>query len=106
MNDYTGRWRITTMEMWDQGYVDLMEPGLFQFGSDGMGSFVFGAVRGWLDMRVSEREPAVEFTWQGECEGDDMRGRGWFSFESPNQGTGMLFIHAGDESGVTIERGT
>jgi hypothetical protein len=46
MNEFAGRWRITAMEMWDQDYVDLVEPGFFEFGSDGMGSFVFGAVHG------------------------------------------------------------
>lgn len=104
VNEFVGRWRISAMEMWDQDYIDLLEPGFFEFGSDGLGSFVFGAVRGWLDARVSERGARVDFTWQGECEGDDVFGRGWFTLESENQAGGMLFIHAGDESGVTIVR--
>ena len=104
MKQFVGRWRITAMEMWDQDYVDLVEPGFFEFGSDGMGAFVFGAVRGWLDARVSDRGARLEFTWQGECEGDDMSGRGWFTFEGGDQADGMLFIHAGDESRVTIGR--
>jgi hypothetical protein len=33
-----------------------------------------------------------------------MSGRGWFTFQGANRADGMLFIHAGDESGVTIER--
>jgi len=32
------------MEMWDQDFVDLIEPGYFQFDEDGLGFFVFGAV--------------------------------------------------------------
>lgn len=94
------------MEMWDHDYVDLVEPGFFEFGSDGMGSFVFGAVSGWLDARVPDGEPLLEYTWQGECESDDICGRGWFRLNTAKTCKGMLFIHAGDESGVTIERET
>jgi len=52
MKEIAGRWRITAMDTWDQDYVDLIEPGFFAFDYNGMGSFVFGAVRGWLDTRV------------------------------------------------------
>jgi len=104
MEEFVGRWRITAMDMWDQDYVDLVEPGFFEFGSDGMGSFVFGAVRGWVDARMADRGSRLEYSWQGDCEGDDMCGRGWFELQGRGQADGMLFIHAGDESGVTIER--
>ena len=92
------------METWAQDYVDLIEPGYFAFDDDGLGEFVFGAVRGWLDVRVSIREPRLEYSWQGVSEGDELCGRGWFEFETPLHGEGRLFIHCGDESGVIIGR--
>ena len=106
MHDFIGRWRITWMETWDQDYVDLIEPGYFEFTEDGLGSFVFGAVRGFVDVRVSTSRPYLEYSWQGVSEGDDYCGRGWFEFGTPFKGEGRLFIHCGDESGITIERQT
>jgi len=49
-----GRWRITWMETWDQDFVDLIEPGHFRFDDNGLGYFIFGAVEGQLDYRLSE----------------------------------------------------
>ena len=104
MHEFTGRWRITHMGTWAQKFVDLIEPGYIEFTEDGLGELVFAAVRGGIDVRVSTREPFLEFSWQGVSEGDEYCGRGWFEFPTPDQGEGMLFIHCGDESTVTIER--
>ncbi|WP_203434317.1 hypothetical protein [Nitrosococcus halophilus] len=93
------------METWPQEYVDLEEPGYFEFTED-KGEFVFGAMRGWLDVRVSTRVPMLEFTWQGVWERDEYCGRGIFEFPDPDHGEGMFFIHSGDESAVKIERKT
>lgn len=92
------------MEAWAQDYVDLVEPGYFEFTEDNLGEFVFGALKGWLDVRVSMRRPFLEYSWQGVCEGDDHCGRGWFEFPTPMKGEGRFFIHCGDESGIRIER--
>jgi hypothetical protein len=104
MNEFVGRWRITHMAMWDQSYIDLVEPGYFLFGDNNQGEFVFGVVRGWLDIRVSTRYPMLEYSWQGDCEGDLICGRGIFEFPDPNHGEGTLYIHDSDESAITIER--
>jgi len=104
VHDFVGKWRITWMSNWDQDYVDLVEPGYFAFTDDGLGEFVFGAVKGWVDARVSTRVPYMEFSWQGECEGDDLCGRGKIEFTTPFKGEGEIFIHNGDESEFIIER--
>ena len=104
MHEFVGRWKIKSMETWPQDYVDLDVPGFFEFFEDRLGKFVFGAMIGFIDVRVSHREPFLEYSWQGECEGDDYSGRGWFEFPTPNEGFGKLFIHNGDESGIEIER--
>jgi hypothetical protein len=44
-----GKWRITSMELWDAAFIDLLGPGYIRFDADGGGEFVFGAVQGGLD---------------------------------------------------------
>ncbi len=104
MNYFLGRWKITWMDMWDQDYIDLVESGYFLFNEDNLGEFVFGAVRGWLDVRVSTRQPMLEYSWQGESEGDQLCGRGVFEFADPDHGEGIIYIHNSDESAIRIER--
>lgn len=38
-NPFMGRWRIVSMEMWDQDYVDEEEEGYFEFTDNGWGEF-------------------------------------------------------------------
>jgi hypothetical protein len=104
MHDFVGRWNIVEMSAWPQHHVDLIEPGYFEFDENGLGEFVFGAVKGFLDVRVSHRTPLLEYSWQGVSEGREYCGRGSFVFDTPNKGVGMLFIHCGDESHVIIQR--
>lgn len=104
MHEFIGRWRIEEMETWPKEYVDLVEDGFFSFEEEEDGEFVFGALHGWLDVRVSGQEPFLEYSWQGVCEGDELCGRGWFKFDTPDTGEGMFFIHSGDESAVIISR--
>lgn len=103
MQEFNGRWRITWMETWPQDYVDLVEPGYVRFtGTEG--EFMFGAVRGWLDVRYSEVERRVDFSWQGDDEGDECCGRGWFVLGDGGKAEGRLFIHMGDESAVHLSK--
>ena len=98
-----GRWRIKTMDGWDCDAIDLVEPGFIEFGADGTGQFGFIAVRGWLDCRTEDRggRPCVEFSWQGDDEGDDVsgRGRGWAALADDGTLGGHLFFHLGEDSG-------
>ena len=48
---FKGRWRISEMEVWDNDYLDLVEPAHIVFDSENDGAFVFGTVKGWLDVR-------------------------------------------------------
>ena len=98
-----GRWRITWMETWDQDFVDLIEPGHFQFVENGLGYFIFGAVEGQLDYRLSEGGKRIDFSWSGNDEGDEKSGRGWFKLSSSRTAKGCFFIHCGDESAVEME---
>ena len=35
----TGKWRITSMEMWDHDFIDGEVPGYVNFAKDGLGDF-------------------------------------------------------------------
>jgi hypothetical protein len=95
-----GRWRIVAMDVWDQDAIDLMGPGFIEFTEDGMGEFGFVAVRGQLDCRSVERDgrPSIEFSWEGDDDGDQVSGRGWATLTEEGEVTGHLFIHLGDDS--------
>lgn len=98
----TGRWRIVEMDMWDRDAIDLVEPGFIEFAGDGTGQFGFIAVRGSMDYRSTQRG-GVEFSWDGEDEGDQISGRGWAAVVDDVTLKGHLFIHMGDDSGFRAE---
>jgi hypothetical protein len=98
----TGRWRIVEMDMWDRDAIDLLEPGFIEFAGDGTGQFGFIAVRGSMDYRSTERD-GVEFSWDGDDDGDQVSGRGWAAAVDDVTLKGHLFIHMGDDSGFRAE---
>lgn len=104
MHDFVGRWRIVEMETWTKEFVDLVEPGFFEFDAGGLGAFVFGTIRGDMDVHVSLRYPELAFSWLGDSEGTQLVGRGHFEFPTPDEGQGTLYIHTGGRSGVSIRR--
>jgi hypothetical protein len=91
--------------MWDRDAIDLVEPGFIEFAGDGTGQFGFIAVRGLMDCRSTERDgrTGVEFSWDGEDEGDQISGRGWAAAVDDVTLNGHLFIHLGDDSGFRAE---
>lgn len=101
----TGRWRIVEMDMWDRDAIDLVGPGFIEFADGGAGQFGFIAVRGWMDCRTTERDgrPLVEFSWEGEDEGDPVGGRGWAVLIDDATVEGRLFFHMGDHSAFRAE---
>ncbi len=73
---YLGKWRIQSMELWDKDFIDLVVPGQLAVEVDGTDSLQFGAVEVDVDCRVEsfggiER---LEFSFEGEDEGDLFRG--------------------------------
>ncbi len=106
-NPFVGHWRITETELWDREALDLLAPAFIRFEDDRMGGFQFIAVRGGLDSRLSERGgiPAIEFSWEGDDEGEACSGRGWAILR---EGTieGRLYFHGGDDSWFVATRPT
>jgi hypothetical protein len=86
---------------WDRDAIDLAEPGFIEFAKDGTGQFGFIAVRGWMDCRTVERDgrTRIEFSWDGDDEGDQVSGRSWATLSDDATIEGHLFNHMGDDSG-------
>src|SRR4051812_25132685 len=102
---FEGRWRIVSMELWDQDFVDAEVEGFIEFDARRGGAFQFGYVRGDMDCRLTTRdgEPAVEWTWEGNDEMDPAQGRGWAVLKG-DELHGRLLFHQGDDSGFVAKR--
>ncbi len=98
----TGKWRIVEMELWDNDFLDLLEPAYIAFDDKGLGEFVFGAVTAGLDCRYTPG--GVDFTWQGHDEMDVACGSGSAEIEDDGTLTGEIRFHLGDESGFKARR--
>lgn len=103
---FVGKWRITAMDQWAPEDLDLVVPAYLQLDAAGLGEFHFLAVQGELDCRYSERagRPLVEFSWEGEDEGDSRCGRGWAMLTGDGSLEGHFYFHRGDDSAFTAVR--
>lgn len=100
-----GRWRITTMELWDADNVDMEVPAYFLIHPDLSGEFQFGMVQAQLDGKLAtvNGKSRLEFTWSGFDENHAVNGRGWLE-ASGTEASGRVFIHLGDDSGFAADR--
>ena len=48
---FAGRWRIVETDVWDNDFLDLVEPAHLNFKGASDGEIVFGALKGYLDVR-------------------------------------------------------
>src|SRR5215212_3965053 len=75
---FEGRWSIESMSAWDEDYLHEEEPAYIEFSGGQGGQFHFGYVHGNIDYRETrDGQPAVEFSWDGNAEMNDVNGRGW-----------------------------
>lgn len=104
-NPFTGRWRIVSMDQWDQDFVDEEEEGYIKFDERGMGSFHFGYVHGNMECQLTTRDgvPAMEWSWDGNDEMDAAQGRGWAVLKN-DELSGMIFFHGGDSSDFVAKK--
>ncbi|MCW4465396.1 hypothetical protein OK351_07765 [Glutamicibacter sp. MNS18] len=96
-----GRWRIIEMDNWDREEIDALEPSFITFSKGMHGEFAFIAAHGWMDCRPIEwnGHPGVEFTWEGNDDGDPVHGRGWVALVDDDEIEGHIYIHLGENSG-------
>lgn len=104
-NPFTGRWRLVSMEQWDQDFVDEEEEGYIEFDDKNCSSFHFGYVHGNMDCQLTTRDgvPAVEWSWDGNDEMDAAQGRGWAVLKD-DELQGMIFFYGGDSSGFVAKQ--
>ena len=102
---FTGEWHIVEMEQWDREDLDLLGPACLTLDRRGHGTMRFVAIEARVDYRPGVRDglPAVEFSFDGNDEGDRISGRGWAVLMA---GTlrGRVFLHDGDESAFSATR--
>ena len=98
---FSGMWRITETEMWEQDDLDLVVPAHITFDEDGVGGFQLVAVTGEIDCRFEGKR--VEFSWQGDDDGEDANGRGWAEITKKGL-AGMIYFHLGNESSFLAKR--
>jgi hypothetical protein len=106
---FAGTWEITWAEVWLKDALDLIQPAFIRFEStidSDQGEFAMIAMRGGLDCLYGHRDgsPSVEFSWQGDDDGEERCGRGWAVLEGAAKLRGRLFIHCGDDSEFVAER--
>jgi len=101
---FTGRWRITEMDEWDE--IDLAGSEHITFSGKDRGELAFLAVEADLDVRYGSRDGAAcaEFSWEGFDDGTAASGRGWAALGGAGRLVGHIFIHKGDDSGFVAER--
>lgn len=99
-----GRWRIVEADLWDRGYLDLVEPAMLVINEDGHGEIAFGAMQAGLDLEYGRS--IVYFTWTGFDEMDQVNGTG--SAELLENGTLEIEFayHLGDEAVIKAEPAT
>ena len=94
------------MDLWDLEDIDLIEPAFIEFDQDRTGHFRFIAIEGFMDWRYGppRERPRVEFTWEGDDDGDWASGRGWVTLEPDGSLRGHIYFHLGDDSGFQAVR--
>ncbi|AMY08824.1 hypothetical protein LuPra_02030 [Luteitalea pratensis] len=104
-NIFLGNWRIVETELWDLDALDVFTPARLSLSAKHEGQLAFIAVEAQLDYRVVVRDglPAIEFSFEGFDEGDQVMGRGWAVLEGERL-RGRLFFHHGDDSSFVAER--
>jgi hypothetical protein len=104
---FEGLWHIASMSEWHEDYFNEEVQAFIEFGAISTGHFQFGYVQGYIDWRpgTRDRQPAVEWTWEGTDGADmtEMTGRGWAKLEGEEL-LGMIVIHLGDESDFVAKR--
>jgi hypothetical protein len=103
---FKGRWRIEEMDVWDNDYLDLIEPAHITFEGEHDGSFAFGAVKAWIDVRYGARDGAAraEFSWEGHNDTDQACSRRWAFIGTAGRLVGHIFIHNSDDSRFVAPR--
>jgi hypothetical protein len=96
-NPFRGRWRIVSTDVWETQDLDDLGPAQITFGPGRAGELNVIAISASVDYRVGVRDgaPIVEFSWEGDDDGQRASGRGWARPDRRGL-VGRLFIHEGE----------
>jgi hypothetical protein len=97
-----GKWRITSADLWDTDYLDLVESAYIRFDEGGHGEMAFGALQAGLECETAVS--IIFFSFEGSDEMDPVRGTG--TAELAEDGTLDIEIayHYGDEAQLKAHR--
>ncbi|WP_204524859.1 hypothetical protein [Priestia abyssalis] len=95
-----GKFYIYEMEMWNEDYFNIEVPAFIELDEEHNGCFQFGFVSGSVDGRLVDGSEGsiIEFTWEGDDEGEPVFGSGWIRTEEENCIKGHFQFQAGDHS--------
>lgn len=96
-----GKWRITSMESWDAGYVGLCGPAYIQIDEAG-GEMAFGAVQ--IRLQCEYGKTSIWFRFHGSDEMDEVSGDGDAEIEKNGTLNGEIRYDNGDETSFTAKR--
>jgi hypothetical protein len=98
------RWRIVEMPDYTEDYPDMMAPAYILFQDHGSGEFAFGCVIGQIFGGGDAN--AVEFSWTGNDEMDEVHGDGWAELQPDGSLKGQIRFHGGDKANFIARRET
>ena len=98
----SGKWRIVAMPDYVEDYPDMLEPACILFAENGSGEFAFGCITGQI--LGGGAGNAVEFSWQGNDEMDEVQGDGRAELQPDGSLNGAICFHNGDEANFTARR--
>jgi hypothetical protein len=103
---FIGEWCLVEMALWDRADLDLLGPAYLTLDRRGQGTMRFLAIEAGVDYRpaVRDGQPAIEFSFEGNDEGDRISGRGWAELTSDTL-RGHVYFHDGDDSSFRATRG-
>lgn len=97
-----GRWRITGADLWDRGYLDLVEPAHLTIGDDGRAELAFGALQAGGEIEYSQT--IVFFRWNGCDEGNEISGDASAELQDDGSLEIELSFDNGDDATLTAHR--
>lgn len=95
-NRLIGKWRIVQTDLWEEDYLDMLEPAFIEFKRGGLGEFRFGCVIAGLDCQYMSA--ATRFTWQASDEMDEVCGDGIALLQDDGTLSGEISFHLADDA--------
>ena len=90
------QWRITSANLWDAGFLDLVEPARITITDTGHGNLVFGALQ--ADLNLEYGQSIVFFRFQGTDEMDPVSGEGSAELDDDGLLEVEISFHDGDDA--------